>query len=627
MESDKYCRFQGCGWPATKGRYCDRHATKEARRGAQPQAARTPSPNGPKWGILHSCILVGGLAAITSSLWLLIETSPRHLLTLFRSVVGISIGTFFAVLPIWNQITKVWSTVKKKLFAGGFGLITKAISSSKRPFVEKKLFVNDTMSVLERAAKVGDRDEVNRELKQCKDPGIIQKAIQLANEGKWHAVSKDLQAGFDKLAAKGQAEGSGSPEGKEWLRDRKDNPGSPLGVSPAGAWSDLQSGITRRQAEIIRWVESGGNVNWTCAAGMTLLHYAAMSGNEKMVCFLLDHGANVNAQSNKTGYGRTPLLWACANIQTSVIPILLARGADPKAKDCKGESSLQLIRHSGLAEAEKMAQLLISHGVVPTPGKDAPCPECGSPYSAEMAKRGMKVTLNGVFATFACYKCKKQNEAEIELIDKAKGVRVLCSCGATTYIPPSVWCKTCDNGLSTGWQKQISTGPEAEKASREFNDPGVKRSRALAKELTAAHGKLIAIHFKSHFPNFEIDFDFSDGKRIHSGKSAGGIVGMFAFGYLGGGPTRLQVFLDEMGISISLDEIEKIKPGTTMKVESKASAPPTPAQTKRVETPARRRFCVKCKKSDFGIGVPTPIQKKRLEAGLCPFCEGRLIDF
>lgn len=31
----KYCRFQDCGWPATKGPYCDRHSTKEARRAVE----------------------------------------------------------------------------------------------------------------------------------------------------------------------------------------------------------------------------------------------------------------------------------------------------------------------------------------------------------------------------------------------------------------------------------------------------------------------------------------------------------------------------------------------------------------------------------------------------------------
>ena len=193
--------------------------------------------------------------------------------------------------------------------------------------------------------------------------------------------------------------------------------------------------------------------------------------------------------------------------------------------------------------------------------------------------------------------------------------------------------------LSTGWQKQISTGRlEAEKASRELTSSDVKGSRVLARELKAAHGKLKAIHFKSHHPNFEIDFDFSDGKRICSGASTGDIVGTLAFGYFAGGPNRLQIFLDEMGLSISVDEIEKIKPGTTMEVDGKSlrlangrreqttKERVRGQQTTHVEASARRKFCVKCKKSDFGIVVPTSVQRNRLQAGLCPYCEGRLID-
>jgi hypothetical protein len=420
-----------------------------------------------------------------------------------------------------------------------------------------------------------------------------------------------------------------SPEGKAWLRDREDDPKAPLGVSPAGAWSDLQDALTKsspKQDKIIRWVESGGNVNWTCAEGMTLLHYAAMQDNERMVRFLLDHRANVNAEAK---FKMTPLLWACKSISTSVIPLLLDHGANPNARADDGHTALQFIRHSGLDAAENAAKLLISHGAIATPGKDSACPECGAPYSAEMAKRAVRITINREYAEFACLGCKKQAQADLEHIDKAKGVRVLCSCGVTTYIPPSVWCKTCGGGLSTGWQKQITTGSAADKAAREFTDPDVKKSRAIARELKASHGKLKAIHFKSHHPNFGMDFDFSDGKRISSGATSGDIIGMFAFGYSGGGPNRLQTFLDEMGFSISAEEIEKLQPGTTLEIDG-ASLPD--AGSRRAESTrdaqVRRddswRFCVKCHKSDFW--VQTSVQEKRWRAGVCPYCEGKLID-
>lgn len=51
-----------------------------------------------------------------------------------------------------------------------------------------------SMTQLERAALDGDRDQVNRLLKECGDPSIIKRAIELANKAKWHAVAKDLEA-------------------------------------------------------------------------------------------------------------------------------------------------------------------------------------------------------------------------------------------------------------------------------------------------------------------------------------------------------------------------------------------------------------------------------------------------
>jgi hypothetical protein len=178
-----------------------------------------------------------------------------------------------------------------------------------------------------------------------------------------------------------------------------------------------------------------------------------MQDDVKMVRFLLERGANVNALAK---FQMTPLLRACKSISTSVIPILLEHGADPNAKTESGYTALQFIRQSGLEEAKKMADLILSHGVKTTPGKDSTCSECGAPETVRMRERGVQVTFNGAFAEFACLSCKKQLQAPLESITKDRGVQVLCSCRAITFIPPSVWCKTCKQGLSTGWQKSLS---------------------------------------------------------------------------------------------------------------------------------------------------------------------------
>lgn len=201
------------------------------------------------------------------------------------------------------------------------------------------------------------------------------------------------------------------------------------------------------------------------------------------------------------------------------------------------------------------------------------CPECGFPEILSTEERAYHITDSGAFGEFSCPGCKKQITFLFDFRDQATGIQVLCgSCKTVAYVSPSVWCKTCGKGLSTGWQKQISTGREAEKAEREFNDPSIKRSRAIARELVAAHGKLKGIHFTSPAQDYEIHLDFADGKRIYSRANSGDIAG-FAFGYCGGGPRRLQILFDEMGLSVTEEEIAKIEPETTMEVEGRSLRP------------------------------------------------------
>jgi len=233
---------------------------------------------------------------------------------------------------------------------------------------------------------------------------------------------------------------------------------SPLGVTPTGAWSALQNVFLnsneQQQQEIMRWVESGGDVNWSCAAGMTLLHYAAMQGNEPMVQFLLDHGANVDDRA-KTG--RTPLLLACANIKTAVIPMLLEHGADVNAEDGEGSTPLELISKSGSDEARQIAELLVAYGGQHIIGKTCICDECGAPDKICMQQRGVQASTNAVYVEFACRRCFKRQQIALHSIDKANGLKITCqSCRAIMFIPPMVWCRTCGIGLSTGWQKHVT---------------------------------------------------------------------------------------------------------------------------------------------------------------------------
>mmetsp|Transcript_32850 Transcript_32850/g.45619 ORF Transcript_32850/g.45619 Transcript_32850/m.45619 type:complete len:235 (+) Transcript_32850:66-770(+) len=60
---------------------------------------------------------------------------------------------------------------------------------------------------------------------------------------------------------------------------------------------------------------------------------AVISGNEKKVEEMLEHGAMVNAFNQ---YGATPLHWAASEDHVEVVKVLLRYGANPNAKACDG---------------------------------------------------------------------------------------------------------------------------------------------------------------------------------------------------------------------------------------------------------------------------------------------------
>ncbi|MBN2763382.1 MAG: ankyrin repeat domain-containing protein [Bacteroidales bacterium] len=75
-------------------------------------------------------------------------------------------------------------------------------------------------------------------------------------------------------------------------------------------------------------LSKGANIDETNTTsyygGYTPLFWAVESGNEKLVSFLIKHGANINAKSNK---GKTPLSIATEAKYTGIVELLKAAGA------------------------------------------------------------------------------------------------------------------------------------------------------------------------------------------------------------------------------------------------------------------------------------------------------------
>ena len=75
------------------------------------------------------------------------------------------------------------------------------------------------------------------------------------------------------------------------------------------------------------------------------LHDAAVAGDTNEVTALLEKGADINQKNSRMGW--TPLLTALNNNQFAVAELLLAKGADAKASDNRGETALGLAVKAG----------------------------------------------------------------------------------------------------------------------------------------------------------------------------------------------------------------------------------------------------------------------------------------
>jgi hypothetical protein len=88
----------------------------------------------------------------------------------------------------------------------------------------------------------------------------------------------------------------------------------------------------------------------------------------------------------------------------------------------------------------------------------------------------------------------------------------------------------------------------------------------ISKNLIQMHGPLIRVSYLSHFPKFEISFEYQDGFRLYSGQRTGAYdIHFLSLGYEGEGPRYARVFLEAAGFELTEEEIESIRPGDAIK--------------------------------------------------------------
>jgi len=142
-------------------------------------------------------------------------------------------------------------------------------------------------------------------------------------------------------------------------------------------------------------------------------------------------------------------------------------------------------------------------------------------------------------------------------------------CTYSTYVPPAVWCPECRVNFVAGWETLLVSGTSAEvEEARWKHHPIATQYRQMARDLLGKHGPLTRVEYLSHFPDFEINFVF-ERKTVYSGRRRGQHdIHFLSLGYFGEGPRYAREFLDEIGYTMSLDDISAIKPGAVIQLRN-----------------------------------------------------------
>jgi len=119
--------------------------------------------------------------------------------------------------------------------------------------------------------------------------------------------------------------------------------------------------------EVQRLLALGADINIQNYKGKTGLHCAAKAGFLKVINLLIENGATVDAADDT---GETPLFEAIRSTiksgekQRAALEALLIKGANPNAKNRKGQTPLQVAKRMRRAEAGKIVELLQSYYAV-----------------------------------------------------------------------------------------------------------------------------------------------------------------------------------------------------------------------------------------------------------------------
>ncbi|CAG5088023.1 Similar to RF_0381: Putative ankyrin repeat protein RF_0381 (Rickettsia felis (strain ATCC VR-1525 / URRWXCal2)) [Cotesia congregata] len=145
--------------------------------------------------------------------------------------------------------------------------------------------------------------------------------------------------------------------------------------------------------EIIKFlIEQGLDVNITeRKCGSSILHHAAASPNYKLVKFLLDNNAKIDAKKRN---GETPILCAISNTRINIVKLLIARGADINTG--QGSIKRSIILHYKLSSFDTCAK---SCSIILNVSFDVKVQDSDSQFDCESIIESLIVTLTSAGLT------------------------------------------------------------------------------------------------------------------------------------------------------------------------------------------------------------------------------------
>ena len=126
-------------------------------------------------------------------------------------------------------------------------------------------------------------------------------------------------------------------------------PKTDLNALSAQGESPLMLASLKGQLDLVeKMINKGADVNKT---GWTPLHYAASTGQVKVISLLLENHAYIDAESPN---GSTPLMMASMYGTAAAVKLLLEEGADPLLRNQQGLTALQFAQSANRPDSAEV---------------------------------------------------------------------------------------------------------------------------------------------------------------------------------------------------------------------------------------------------------------------------------